>query len=106
MKKKKKNDIISKTPSVNNLMPRSLVDFDPDIVEAIRDTPERRCVVEKRKYSKDVQEMRAMAVQKTLQKKDYKEAIKRMKADGQEMEDIARKLGISTSYAYKLCRED
>ena len=38
-------------------------------------------------------------------KYQHKQAIKEMRTDGLPMEDIARKLGISTSYAYQLARE-
>ena len=49
--------------------------------------------------------MEMTSVPEVNRKYEYKQAIKEMRAEGLQMEDIARRLGISTSYAYQLARE-
>ena len=49
--------------------------------------------------------MEMTSVPEADHKYEYKQAIKQMRSEGLPMEDIARKLGISTSYAYQLARE-
>jgi len=49
--------------------------------------------------------MEMTSVSDVNRKYEYKQAIKEIRAVGLQMEDIARKLGISTSYVYQLARE-
>ena len=49
--------------------------------------------------------MEMISVPDVNRKYEYKQAIQELCAKGLQMEDIARKLGVSTSYAYQLARE-
>ena len=49
--------------------------------------------------------MEMKSVPDVNRKYEYKQAIKEMRAEGLQMDDAARKLGISVSYAYQLTRE-
>ncbi len=48
--------------------------------------------------------MEVTSVPDVNRKYEYKQAFKEIRAEGLQMEDIGRKLGTSTSYAYQLAR--
>lgn len=78
---------------------------DADLTEAYSNIPGGRVSAKKRNYSGGIQRMEMTSVPDVNRKYEYKQAIKEMRAEGLQMEDIARKLGISVSYAYRLARE-
>ena len=78
---------------------------DADVTEAYSDLPSGRFSAKKSNFSGGIQHIEMTSVPNVYQKNEYKQAIKEMKAKGFRMDDIARKLGISPSYAYQLARE-
>ena len=106
----KKTDLIpANHTGIQPATPRELfnhvVQSTADVAEEYSNIPGGRVSAKKRNYSGGVQRVEMTHAPEVDKKYQYKQAIKEMRADGLPMEDIARKLGISTSYAYQLARE-
>ena len=84
---------------------KQVAQSDADVTEAYSKVPGGRFSAKKVNYPGGVQHMEMTSVPDVEHKYELKQAVKQMKKDGLEMEEIARKLGISTSYAYQLNRE-
>ena len=96
------NDIQSNNPrDLFNQVAQS----NADLTEAYSNIPGGRVSAKKRNYSGGIQRIETTSVPEVNRKYEYKQAIKEMRAEGLKMEDIARKLGISISYAYQFARE-
>ena len=65
-----------------------------------------RLTAESINYPSGIKEVKMIAVPEMNKKKDLKEDIKAMKKNGFKAQDIALKTNMSTSYVYKLLRED
>lgn len=106
-----RKDIISteNNKEIQPTTPRELfnqvVQSSADVTEAYSNFPGGRVSAKKVHYSGGIQRMEITNVPTADRKYEYKQAIKEMRHEGIPMEDIAKKLGISTSYAYKLARE-
>lgn len=106
----KKTDLIpTKQAVIQPVTPKELFNHvaqsTADVAEGYSNIPGGRVSAKKRNYSGGIQRVEMTHVPEVGKQYQYKQAIKEMKAEGLPMEDIARKLGISTSYAYQLAKE-
>lgn len=114
MKKNKKNEVSPKqvfTPYTGTDTAKGLVsdvaESAADHIIAYKDIDGvGRITAEKMNMPGGTSEYKLTAVPKPTKKKYLRDDVKAMKKNGESMEEIARKTGMSTSYAYKLNRED
>lgn len=114
MSKKKKDEIIPSPailPATDSNLANSLADTvsnsEADYTMAYKDIDGvGRLTAESKNMPAGTKEIKLTAVPKTSKKKYLKEDVKAMKKNGEKMENIAKKTDMSTSYAYKLNRED